>query len=128
VKSKKQRKERQARDAFISLLNELKRDGKIKPGTKWSQVFPLFEGNPAYQNMAGQSGSTPIDLFWDVAEEAENSLRSTRNDVWDVIEVSSLRSAGFSLPEEASLLTRGFLRTNTLRSPPRPRFRSSSQF
>jgi pre-mRNA-processing factor 40 len=87
-KAKKQRKERQARDAFADLLNDLKRDGKIKAGTKWAQIFPLIENQPAYKNMVGQGGSTPLDLFWDVVEEAENSLRTTRNDVWDVLEVS----------------------------------------
>jgi pre-mRNA-processing factor 40 len=89
-KAKKLRKERQARDAFQNLLNGLKRDGKIKAGTKWSSIYPLVESHPAYKGMAGQDGSSPLELFWDMAEEAENSLRTTRNDVWDVLEVGCL--------------------------------------
>lgn len=44
--------------------------------------------------MLGQSGSTPLDLFWDVVEEEERALRGRRNDVYDVLEVriSSLGS------------------------------------
>jgi pre-mRNA-processing factor 40 len=37
--------------------------------------------------MAGQPGSTAMELFWDVVEEEERALRSTRNDVLDVIDV-----------------------------------------
>jgi len=40
--------------------------------------------------MLGQPGSTPLDLFWDMVEEEERGLRSTRNDVSDVLDVSSL--------------------------------------
>ena len=38
--------------------------------------------------MLGQPGSTPLDLFWDMVEEEERALRSTRNDVLDVLDVS----------------------------------------
>ncbi|CAI4216267.1 unnamed protein product [Parascedosporium putredinis] len=36
--------------------------------------------------MAGQAGSTPQELFWDVVEDEERGLRSTRNDVLDVLD------------------------------------------
>jgi len=36
--------------------------------------------------MLGQPGSTPLDLFWDMVEEEERGLRSTRNDVLDVLD------------------------------------------
>jgi hypothetical protein len=38
--------------------------------------------------MLGQSGSTPLDLFWDMVEEEERALRGRRNDVLDVLDVS----------------------------------------
>lgn len=89
-KAQKHRKERQNRDGFLSLLGELKRDGKIKAGTKWSQVFPLVEHDARYTAMLGQNGSTPQELFWDMVEEEERGLRGTRNDVTDVVYVSIL--------------------------------------
>ncbi|KAK3310395.1 uncharacterized protein B0T15DRAFT_36441 [Chaetomium strumarium] len=85
-KNKKLRRERKARDNFIALLSELRKDGKIKAGTKWSQIHPLIEADERYVAMVGQPGSTAMELFWDVVEEEERALRSTRNDVLDVID------------------------------------------
>jgi len=87
-KMKKFRRERQARDAFKSLLAELKNDGKIKAGKKWSQIYPVIEKDERYRAMIGNAGSTPQELFWDLVEEEERALRGTRNDVEDVIDVS----------------------------------------
>lgn len=87
-KSQEARKFRQNRDRFIDLLSELRSAGKIKAGSKWSEVYPSFESDERYQNILGQPGSTPLDLFWDIVEEAERALRSVRNDVLDVLDVS----------------------------------------
>ena len=83
----KSRRERQNRDRFLSLLHELKKSNKIKAGTKWSQIHPMIAADERYVAMLGQSGSTPLDLFWDLVEEEERALRSTRNDVLDVMDV-----------------------------------------
>jgi pre-mRNA-processing factor 40 len=86
-KNQRSRRERQNRDRYLSLLQELKSAGKIKAGTKWSKLYPLIKQDERYQAMLGQQGSTPLDLFWDVVEEEERALRSTRNDVLDVLDV-----------------------------------------
>jgi pre-mRNA-processing factor 40 len=90
-KTQKTRRERQNRDRFLNLLQELKAAGKIKAGSKWSLVHPLLRSDARYQSMLGQSGSTPLDLFWDMVEEEERALRSTRNDVLDVLDVGHSR-------------------------------------
>lgn len=96
-KAKKLRKERQTRDGFMSLLQDLKKDGKIKAGTKWSQILPLIENERRYTAMIGQNGSTPQELFWDLVEEEERGLRGTRNDVTDVVHVGAMSTpSGFS--------------------------------
>jgi pre-mRNA-processing factor 40 len=87
-KNQKARRERQNRDRYASLLQELKADNKIRAGSKWSQIYPLISTDPRYQAMLGQSGSSPLDLFWDMVEDEERALRSTRNDVLDVLDVS----------------------------------------
>ena len=87
-KSSKARLERRNRDGFTELLQELRSRGKINAGSKWKNVLPEIENDSRYVNMLGQAGSTPLDLFWDVMEEEENALRSRRNDVYDVLEVS----------------------------------------
>lgn len=86
-KNQKARKERQNRDRYASLLQELKVSKKIRAGSKWSQLYPLISTDQRYQAMLGQSGSSPMEMFWDIVEEEERSLRTTRNDVLDVLEV-----------------------------------------
>jgi pre-mRNA-processing factor 40 len=103
-KNKKFRRERQTRDAFISLLEELRRDGNINAGTKWSQVVSMAENQTRYTNMMGQSGSTPLELFWDMIEEEERRLRGPKNDVEDVIQVSAWLAIPPSLLREGSSL------------------------
>ncbi|KAI9761410.1 MAG: Fe-S cluster-binding ribosome biosynthesis protein [Chaenotheca gracillima] len=85
-KNLKVRRERQNRDNYIGLLKELKVNGKIKAGSKWMQVLPLIENDERYTAILGQSGSTPLDLFWDVVEEEERGLRGRRNEILDVLD------------------------------------------
>ncbi|KAF4214998.1 hypothetical protein CNMCM8980_008877 [Aspergillus fumigatiaffinis] len=85
-KAAKARRERHARENFIELLKELKAQGKIKAGSKWMNIYPLIHEDPRYLAMLGNSGSTPLDLFWDMVEEDERSLRGPRNDVLDVLD------------------------------------------
>jgi pre-mRNA-processing factor 40 len=87
-KNTKFRKERKARDGFLSLLRELREQGKINAATKWHRFLPLIEDDERYKAMAGQQGSTPQELFWDVIEEEERALRGPRNDVLDALDVS----------------------------------------
>ncbi|KAF2182226.1 hypothetical protein K469DRAFT_790225 [Zopfia rhizophila CBS 207.26] len=86
AKKAKTRLERQNRDAFISLLEDLKSAGRLKAGTKWKDVYPLIHDDPRYVAMLGQGGSTPIELFWDALEEAERVLRSKRVVVYNVLD------------------------------------------
>jgi len=85
-KNSKQRRERQNRDRYLDLLKELKSAGKIKAGTKWMDILPEVNEDPRYVAMLGQPGSTPLDLFWDMVEEEERTVRLIRNDVYDVLE------------------------------------------
>ncbi|KAL4976774.1 hypothetical protein BDW66DRAFT_166255 [Aspergillus desertorum] len=85
-KAAKARKERHAREQFVDLLNELRSKGLIKAGSKWSNIYPTIREDPRYLGILGNSGSSPLDLFWDVVEEEERSLRGPRNDVLDVLD------------------------------------------
>ncbi|KAI1126089.1 hypothetical protein F5Y10DRAFT_245592 [Nemania abortiva] len=85
-RNKKFRVERKNRDAFVELLQELRKAGKIKAGKKWREIFPLIESDERFRAVCGQPGSTPLDLFWDVVEEEERALRGTRNDILDIMD------------------------------------------
>ena len=117
-KNQKSRRERQNRDRFIDLLQELKASNKIKAGSKWSQVYPLLATDERYTAVLGQTGSTPLDLFRDMVEEEERALRSTRNDVLDVLDVSQI------LYDHGSRTN--VIRTNALRFSRKPHLRSFS--
>jgi pre-mRNA-processing factor 40 len=88
----KVRRERQNRDNFIELLSDLRKDGHIKAGTRWMDIHYLIKEDPRYLAMLGQGGSTPLELFWDVAEEEEGNLRVKRNQAYDVLEVGNSRT------------------------------------
>ncbi|KAG9248018.1 formin binding protein-like protein [Calycina marina] len=85
-KNLKSRRERQNRDNFLELLTELRKAGHIKAGSSWTKIHPLVVSDDRYVAILGQSGSSPLDLFWDLVEDEERALRSTRNDVLDVLE------------------------------------------
>ena len=85
-KASKARRERQNRDRFISLLQELKSAGKIRAGTRWMDIHSELDSDVRYTALLGQPGSSPLDLFWDAVEEEERALRLIRNDVYDVLE------------------------------------------
>ncbi|CAG8384673.1 unnamed protein product [Penicillium salamii] len=85
-KAARARKERKNREQFVMLLKELKSQGKIKAGSKWMNICPLIKDDPRYHGILGQPGSSPLDLFWDMVEEEERSLRGPRNDVLDVLD------------------------------------------
>ncbi|KAK4101687.1 hypothetical protein N658DRAFT_485976 [Parathielavia hyrcaniae] len=114
-KNKKFRRERKARDSFIALLSDLRRDGKIKPGTKWSEIHPLIEADERYKAMAGQPGSTAMELFWDVVEEEERALRSIRNDVLDVIDDQRFEVTPKTLLQEFESVLKGDRRTANIK-------------
>ncbi|KAF2632253.1 hypothetical protein BU25DRAFT_359043 [Macroventuria anomochaeta] len=82
----KHRIERKNRDAFMKLLNELRDSGKLRYGTKWKDIHPLVENDARYTAMLGQSGSSPVDLFWDALEEETGKFRTLRRYALDVLE------------------------------------------
>lgn len=89
-KAARARKERHNREHFLELLKDLRSQGQIKAGSKWTKFLPLIQDDHRYHAMLGQGGSTPRDLFWDIVEEEERSLRGPRNDVLDVLDVSHI--------------------------------------
>lgn len=122
-KNKRHRVERKRREAFVALLKELQKAGHIKAGTKWNQIHPLIENDERFKQLCAQPGSTPQELFWDIVEEEERALRSTRNDVLDVMDVGP-PFFGFWASAESYICLLSY-RTTVLSSAPRPHSTSS---
>jgi len=57
-----------------ALLQELIDQDKIKPGTKWKTVYPLFKDDERYTNILGSPGSGPLELFWDIVDAMDQRL------------------------------------------------------
>ncbi|OLL25271.1 Pre-mRNA-processing protein prp40 [Neolecta irregularis DAH-3] len=110
-KTEKQRHERKTRDAFLALLQELKARGFIKAGAKWMNIYPLIRNDKRYINMVGQSGSTPLDMFWDLVEEAEQNIRDRKGLILDVLEERKFQIAEKTSFDEFMKIMKSELRT-----------------
>jgi len=73
-KDDKRRSCRKTRAAYIKLLHELKLSGQIHATTMWKEIFPLLKDDERYQNMLGMTGSSPLELFWDVVDDLQIEL------------------------------------------------------
>ena len=80
------RRERQARDNYKQLLQEMVKQGKLAAGTKWKDLHPLVENDERYISLLGLPGSTPLELFWDALEGENQKSRHIRNTAMDVLE------------------------------------------
>ncbi|KAJ7052574.1 hypothetical protein C8F01DRAFT_1170468 [Mycena amicta] len=70
----KTRKERKAREAFMTILDELVSSGQIQARTKWKDVYPSFKSDERYLNLLGNPGSNPLELFWDAVDALDQAL------------------------------------------------------
>ncbi|KAJ3262296.1 PRP40 pre-mRNA processing factor 40 [Boothiomyces macroporosus] len=84
------RQERKEREAYLQLLKELKEKGMLHLEAKWSDVFKLIENDERFLNILGNSGSTPLELFWDEIMILENAHRESRRKIEDHV-----KSTGF---------------------------------
>ncbi|CAN6632152.1 pre-mRNA-processing protein Prp40p [Trichomonascus vanleenenianus] len=101
------RTERKNREAFVGLLEKLQKEGSIKVTTKWKQIHSLVKDEPAYIDICGQLGSTPLELFWDVIEEEERKLRAQREKVLDLLASKRISIDERLSSDEFSRIVRG---------------------
>lgn len=77
LKVEQARKARKAREGFVALLHELKADGTMTRRTKWKEIYPKIREDERYLNLLGMTGSSPLDLWMDMADDlAEESERA----------------------------------------------------
>ncbi|PVH95931.1 hypothetical protein DM02DRAFT_617553 [Periconia macrospinosa] len=103
--------ERKNRDAFKALLGELRRDGKLRYGTKWKEIHPQIVNDPRYTAMLGQDGSSPLDLFWDEIGEEETKFRALRRTALSVLEAQQYEVTTATPFDEFSGIVRSGSRT-----------------
>lgn len=80
------RRERQVRDSYKLLLQEMIKQGKLTSATKWKDLHPFIENDERYLKVLGLPGSTPVQLFWDTIEDEIHRNRHIRNTAMDVLD------------------------------------------
>ncbi|KAF9956449.1 PRP40 pre-mRNA processing factor 40, partial [Modicella reniformis] len=81
----RKRTERKRREEFKELLTEMRKKGQLNAKTLWMQIQPLMKEDPRYQDMLGQPGSTPMELFWDMIEDLDEKLYQDRKMIQDLL-------------------------------------------
>ncbi|CAG8510934.1 4131_t:CDS:10, partial [Acaulospora colombiana] len=79
------RQQRKNRDSYRSLMDELRQNNVITAKSKWKEIYPIIHDDERYQNMLGQTGSNPLELFWDVVEELDEILYQQRKILSEVM-------------------------------------------
>lgn len=75
------RKDRKARQEFCKLLRSL----DIKSNTTFQDIYPQIEDHDCFIELCGRKGSTPMELFWDILDEKEQSIKLQKNLINSII-------------------------------------------
>jgi pre-mRNA-processing factor 40 len=87
------RNERFQRDEFNSLLIELQKVKKLSLNSKWKHIYPLIKDDHRLLDLLGNSGSTPLEMFWDMLMTMDDEYRPARRYIFDVVKDSSFEFA-----------------------------------
>ncbi|KAG8645716.1 pre-mRNA-processing protein 40A isoform X2 [Manihot esculenta] len=86
--------ERKNRDEFRKLLEEHVAAGSLTAKTHWRDYYLKVKDLPAYLAVASNtSGSTPKDLFEDVAEELEKQYHEDKTQIKNVVKLKKVSLA-----------------------------------
>lgn len=93
-KEQLRRAERKNRDAFRKLMEEHVAAGILTAKTHWRDYCMKVKDSPPYLAVASNSsGSTPKDLFEDVAEELEKQYHEEKTRVKDAVKMGKITLA-----------------------------------
>jgi pre-mRNA-processing factor 40 len=69
------------------LLAELRESKVITAKSDWMNLYPRLKDDVRYQDMLGQPGSTPLELFWDMVDELGERYYQQKRIVYDILKV-----------------------------------------
>lgn len=105
---KRKRDDRKRRDWFKAKLQGWKAEGLLTRQSIWPDVHARVKGETEYQEMLGQPGSTPLELFYDVVDELESRFKALVHDVEDALwsieskDEAKDKSGGWKVREETT--------------------------
>jgi len=80
------REERRRRQAFVELLEELRRDGAIQPRARWKSFVRRIENDVRYINACNNvNGSRPRELYEDLLNDMEDEIDAKLDDFEDLL-------------------------------------------
>jgi pre-mRNA-processing factor 40 len=96
------RNQRKNREAFLSLLDQLHRQGKLTSISQWSALYPEISGDFRFSAMLTQplSGSTPLDLFKFYVHDLRNRYEDDKEIIRDIIRRKNFEVAAETTYEE----------------------------
>ena len=81
------RTQRKNREAFIALLDQLHKQGKLTSISKWCNLYPEISTDSRYTAMLSQplSGATPLDLFKFYVEDLKNRYEDDKEIIREIL-------------------------------------------
>ncbi|KAK3592975.1 hypothetical protein CHS0354_023197 [Potamilus streckersoni] len=87
---RQKRQQRKNREGFLVLLDELHEQNKLNSMSLWMDLYPIISQDIRFQNMLGNPGSTPLDLFKFYVEDLKSRFHDEKKIVKEI-----LRDKGF---------------------------------
>ncbi|XP_073701361.1 pre-mRNA-processing factor 40 homolog A isoform X2 [Garra rufa] len=82
---RERRRQRKNREAFQKFLDELHDHGQLHSMSAWMEMYPTVSADIRFNNMLGQPGSTPLDLFKFYVEDLKARYHDEKRIIKDIL-------------------------------------------
>ncbi|XP_043085584.1 pre-mRNA-processing factor 40 homolog A isoform X2 [Puntigrus tetrazona] len=86
---RERRRQRKNREAFQKFLDELHDHGQLHSMSAWMEMYPTVSADIRFNNMLGQPGSTPLDLFKFYVEDLKARYHDEKRIIKDILKDKS---------------------------------------
>uniref|UniRef100_A0A8C1T261 Pre-mRNA-processing factor 40 homolog A n=1 Tax=Cyprinus carpio TaxID=7962 RepID=A0A8C1T261_CYPCA len=87
---RERRRQRKNREAFQKFLDELHDHGQLHSMSAWMEMYPTVSADIRFNNMLGQPGSTPLDLFKFYVEDLKARYHDEKRIIKDILKDKGL--------------------------------------
>uniref|UniRef100_A0A8C1IRI9 PRP40 pre-mRNA processing factor 40 homolog A n=1 Tax=Cyprinus carpio TaxID=7962 RepID=A0A8C1IRI9_CYPCA len=87
---RERRRQRKNREAFQKFLDELHDHGQLHSMSAWMEMYPTVSAAIRFNNMLGQPGSTPLDLFKFYVEDLKARYHDEKRIIKDILKDKGL--------------------------------------
>uniref|UniRef100_A0A673LXF2 Pre-mRNA-processing factor 40 homolog A-like n=1 Tax=Sinocyclocheilus rhinocerous TaxID=307959 RepID=A0A673LXF2_9TELE len=87
---RERRRQRKNRESFQKFLDELHDHGQLHSMSAWMEMYPTVSADIRFNNMLGQPGSTPLDLFKFYVEDLKARYHDEKRIIKDILKDKGL--------------------------------------